>query len=341
MTVRNFKLLAIFAASVAAVGFAGGNRAVSAAILAQDSFNYASGTAISGLNGGTGWSSSWTLGAGAATAWTGAVNATNGAPGVSATNLAYSAFGGTGDAGGSLQVDLSVAGGNGGAIFRTFASPISTTTAGTFWGSVEFKANTSVKFQNFYQLMMSDTPNITSGLADPLGTANGSLHAVDLLAIGAGPVNAANTGSASPTYYADADGGAGVQLSAGADTAQHMAIFEIDTGVTDPSNSAAAIRVSTWFDQSLATALGAPAAVQYYDLSAAEQSGTITGMRLQGSNQGSTTSGRNFLLDEVAFGTTAQDVGVAAAQVPEPASLSVLAVGGMALLSRPPPRRQA
>jgi hypothetical protein len=195
------------------------------------------------------------------------------------------------------------------------------------------KSNSAAKFQNYYQLMFNDTPlNPTNGLADPLGTANGSMHACDLLASGASPVNASNSGSANPAYFADADGGAGVQLSTGAgDTAQHMAIFQIDTGVTDPVTTLPALRVSTWLDASLAAPLGAPGAVQYYDLSAAEQAGSITGVRMQGSNQGSTTNNRWFFLDEVKFGTTAADVG---ANVPEPACVSLVGLGALGLLRR-------
>ena len=68
-----------------------------------------------------------------------------------------------------------------GTLYRTFASPLSTITPNTFWGSVEFKGQATIKFQNFYQLIFSDTPNTggsattTTGLVDPLGTANGVL----------------------------------------------------------------------------------------------------------------------------------------------------------------------
>ena len=153
-------------------------------------------------------------------------------------------------------------------------------------------------------------------------------------------MNASNSGSAAPLYFADSDGSAGVQLNAAADDNQHMFIFQIMTGVTDPANSNPAIEVITYADQNLATpGSWIAAATQFYDLSAAEQAGTITGVQYQGSNQATTSANRFLNMDEVKFGTTAQDVGAGASvSTPEPASLGLLAVGGLALTIR---RRKA
>jgi hypothetical protein len=318
----------------------GQSRTASATVIASESFNYTTGTALAGANGGTGWGSAWTLGAGAAGAWPNAVNTTNGAPGINATDLAYTAFGGTGSVAGSAQFAPSAVSTSGGSASRLFASTISPTTAGTFWGSTEFKANTSIKFQNFFQLRFSDTPDPTNGLVDAFGAANGTLHALPLLGIGISPINASSSASGSPVYTADADFSTGTGLVTTGDTAQHMFVFQIDTGVTDPANSNPAIRVSTWYELSngagtastfLSTPLNStPSSVLYYDLSAAEQAGSITGVRLQVSNQASTTSGRNFLMDEIKFGTTAEDVGaISPVAVPEPASVVLFGFGVM------------
>jgi hypothetical protein len=317
-----------------------------AAVIASESFNYSSGTALAGASGGSGWGNAWALSTGAATAWPNAVNTTNGAPGISATNLPYSTFGGTGDAGGAAQFAMAVASTSSGAAFRSFSTPISSTGGSTFWGTVEVKAPTSIKFQNFFQLLMNDTPNgNASALADPFGTANGSLHAVPLVAWGGAPVNVNNSGSGAPIYSADADFSAGTGLVTTGDAAQHMFVFKIETNATDPSNSALALKVSTWFESSngagtsatfLSTPLSAtPSSVLYYDLPAAEQNSTaIQGVRIQGATQASTTSGRNFLVDEIKFGDTASDVGVIAPVAPEPATLGLMGVAGLALLRR-------
>ena len=321
--------------------------AANASVIASDSLNYTAGSALAGQNGGTGWGSAWSVNAQAATAWTGTIGATNGQPGASATNLPYSTFGGTGDSGGGATVSASsVVSTAAGTLYRTFASPLSTITPNTFWGSVEFQGKGTIKFQNFYQLIFSDTPNTggsattTTGLVDTLGTANGALHAIPLLAIGASPVNASNSGSAAPLYFADSDGGVGVQLNAAADDSQHMFIFQIMTGLTDPANSSPAIEVVTYADQNLAApGSWTAAATQFYDLSAAEQAGSITGVQYQGSNQATTSSNRFLFMDEVKFGTTPQDVGAGASvSTPEPASLGLLAVGALSLVAR---RRKA
>ena len=330
-----------------ALGAAAWCHSAYAAPIASDSFNYTAGSNLVGQTGGSGWGSAWSEDAQGATAWTSTVGTTNGPPGATATNLPYSAFGGTGDSGGGATVSASsVVSTAAGTLYRTFATPISSTTANTLWGSVEFKGQATIKFQNFYQLIFSDTPNTggaattTTGLVDTLGTANGALHAIPLLAIGASPVNASNSGSAAPLYFADSDGGVGVPLNAAADDNQHMFIFQIMTGVTDPAHTSPALEVLTYADQSLANPSGwTAAATQFYDLSAAEQAGTITGVQYQGSNQATTTANRFLLMDEVKFGTTAQDVGAAASvSTPEPASLGLLAVGALTLMTR---RRKA
>lgn len=311
-------------------------------IIAQDSFNYTAGQAVAGLNGGSGWGSAWTVDAAAANAWTtsGFTGGTNQQPGTNATNLSYSAFGGTGSGGGSITVAAETAtSGTDGTLSRSFATPMSTTASNTFWASVEFQGNGSIKYQNYYQLTFSNTP--TNGAADSLPLpANGSQHALNLLAIGsAPPVNVSNGNSGSPIYSADTDEGSGVELNASGDDLQHMFVFEIQTGVLDPSDSDPAIEVTTWWDNGsstfLANPLGTPAATQYYDLSAAEQAGSITGVQYQASNQQTTSSNRYLFMDEVAFGTTAADVGaIAPAAVPEPGCITMLAVSGLALLAR-------
>ncbi len=344
MTRRNTGIALSLAMAVATAGLC---RSANAALIASDSFNYTAGSNLVGQTGGSGWGSAWSEDTQGATAWTSTVGTTNGPPGTTATNLSYSTFGGTGDSGGGATVSASsVVSSSVGTLYRTFATPISTTTANTFWGSVEFKGQATIKFQDYYQLIFSDTPNTggaattTSGAADTFPLVNGSLHAIPLLGIGATPVNTNNSGSGSPLYFADSDGGAGVQLNTGTgDDNQHMFIFQIMTGVTDPANSNPAIEVITYADQSLANPAGwTAAATQFYDLSAAEQAGTITGVQYEGADQATTTSNRFLLMDEVKFGTTAQDVGAAAVTTPEPASLGVLAVGGLTLLAR---RRKA
>jgi len=330
--------------AVAALATVGAASAAFGAIIAQDSFNYTAGQALAGQTGGTGWGGAWVTDGQAATAWTaGSYGATNDAAGTSSTELAYSVFGGTGDSGGSVTVSattlVTTPSTAIGTVSRPFATPISTTASSTFWGSVEFQSAGSVKSPNYYQLIFNDTP--TNGRADPEPLpANGSMHAINLLGIGANPVNVDNSGfGAAPIYSADSDGSGGVALNGSGDNLQHMFVFEIQPGATDPSNSSPAIEVTTWWDNNsstfLSNPLGTPAAVQYYDLSAAEQAGTITGVQYQGADEKSTSSKRFLIMDEVDFGTTAADVGaIAPAPVPEPASFGLIALTGLGILRR-------
>ena len=335
-----------------AIAVLGLGTSAQASVVASESFVYTSGQAMNGQNGGSGWGSPWAVTSNSSTVWPGALNAVNGPPATAATNLAASVFGGTGDAGGSMQFggpNNTPTANNAGAASRAFSTPIATTTPSTLWGSVGWKANSTEKFQYYYQLTFNDTPaNPANGLADsfPL-PANGTQHALNLLGIGATPVNASNSGSGNPFYYADADNGVGVQLNATANTAQYEFVFKIELGSTDPNNSSPAIKVSSWGKgvgdtgaaTFLSTDLGTPTAVQYYDLSAAEQAGNVTGVRIQSPNQNSTTNNRWYFVDEIKFGTSTADVG-AISSVPEVSSVVMVGlVCACGLLARRSGRR--